>query len=95
MFYVEVTRINRLIVLRPFSPKLIIRHNPFKMEDRSTFKPIDSVHHLWTDNLGLPESALDAIKLSDDAGYYPSSFKVEHLAQCSIALSALAAALFW
>lgn len=63
--------------------------------DRSTFKPIDSVRHVWIDNLDLPEAALDVIELSDDAGCYPSSFKVEHLAQCTIALSALAAALFY
>ncbi|KAF2821342.1 CoA-transferase family III [Ophiobolus disseminans] len=63
--------------------------------DRSTFGPVDSVAHVWRDNLGLPISALDALELSDEARCYPSSFKVEHLAQCSIALSALSAALFW
>lgn len=63
--------------------------------DRSAFSPFDSVSHIWTENLHLPGPALDALHLSDDAGCYPSSFKVEHLAQCSIALSALSAALFW
>jgi hypothetical protein len=66
---------------------------PFKM-DRSLFTPRDSVEYLWTENLGLPKAPLDALNLSDDACYLPSSFKVEHLAQCTIALSALAAALF-
>jgi hypothetical protein len=37
---------------------------------------------------------LNALDLSDEAGCWPSSFKVEHLAQSTIALSALAAALF-
>jgi len=63
--------------------------------DRSAFGPIDSVAHIWTDNLGLPASALSAVDLSDQAERYPSSFKVEHLAHCTIALSALSAALFW
>lgn len=62
--------------------------------DRSYFTPKNSIAHIWTDILGLPGTALDALDISDDAGCYPSSFKVEHLAQSTIALSALAAALF-
>jgi hypothetical protein len=62
--------------------------------DRSSFTPRDSVEFIWTENLGLPKAPLDALNLSEDAGCLPSSFKVEHLAQCTIALSALAAALF-
>jgi hypothetical protein len=65
------------------------------MMDRATFAPEDSIAHIWTENLNLPKSALDALDISADAGCYPSSFKVEHLAQSTIALSALSAALFW
>lgn len=63
--------------------------------DRSKFDVSDSVAHIWMDNLGLPQSALSAIETSSDAGCFPSSFKVEHLARCTIALSALSASLFW
>jgi hypothetical protein len=63
--------------------------------NRAAFAPKDSIAHIWSENLGLPKSALDALDISDDAGCYPSSFKVEHLAQSTIALSALSAALFW
>jgi hypothetical protein len=63
--------------------------------DRSSFTQRDSVTHVWTNDLELPESALNALINSDEAGYLPSSFKVEHLAQATISLSALAAALFW
>jgi len=62
--------------------------------DRSTFTPRNSVAHIWTEILGLPGTALGALDISNDAGCYSSSFRVEHLAQSTIALSALAAALF-
>jgi hypothetical protein len=65
------------------------------MTDRTTFVPRDSITYIWTENLGLPKPALDALDISDDAGCCPSTFKVEHLAQSTIALSALSAALFW
>lgn len=68
--------------------------NPHLKMDRSSFTPRDSVEYIWTKNLGLPKAPLDSLDLSDDAGCLPSSFKVEHLAQSTIALSALAAALF-
>jgi hypothetical protein len=63
--------------------------------DRSGFHPVDSVAHVWRDILELPSSALSALDELEDSGCYPSSFKVEHLAQCTIALSALSAALYW
>jgi hypothetical protein len=65
------------------------------MMDRTTFVPRDSITQIWTENLGLPKSALDSLDISDDAGCCPSTFKVEHLAQSTIALSGLSAALFW
>jgi hypothetical protein len=66
------------------------------MMDRTTSLPRDSITHIWTESLGLPKLALDALDISDDdAGCCPSTFKVEHLAQSTIALSALSAALFW
>lgn len=63
--------------------------------DRSTFSKKDSITHIWTDILGLPNVALAALDVFDDEGIFSSSFKVEHLAHSSIVLSALTAALFW
>ena len=60
---------------------------------RENFSPFDSVAHIW-ETLELPKDALDSLKLPQDAECYPSSFKVDHLAQSCIAASALAAALF-
>ncbi|KAF3044588.1 hypothetical protein E8E11_008929 [Didymella keratinophila] len=58
------------------------------------FTPLDTVSHIWI-SLGLPERALKSIHLPIDAECCPSSFKVSHLAQASIGLSALSAALIW
>lgn len=57
------------------------------------FAPLDSITHIWT-TLHLPQDALDSLHLITDAECLPSSFKVDHLAQTSISLSALTAALF-
>ncbi|KAF9691830.1 hypothetical protein EKO04_010428 [Ascochyta lentis] len=62
--------------------------------DRQNFAPLDTVSYIWT-TLGLPRNALESIHLPVDAECYPSSFKVGHLAQASIGLSALSAALIW
>lgn len=62
--------------------------------DRSSFTPFDSVAYIWK-GLGLPDKALKSVYLPLDAECYPSSFKVGHIAQSTIALSALAAALLW
>lgn len=62
--------------------------------DRSSFTPYDSIAYIWT-TLNLPPTALAALQLPADADCYPSSFKIDHLAQSSVAVSALAAALFW
>ncbi|KAF2714600.1 hypothetical protein K504DRAFT_528899 [Pleomassaria siparia CBS 279.74] len=61
--------------------------------DRQQFTPIDSVAAIW-DILRLRKGALNSLHLIDDGECCPSSFKVDHLAQTCIALSALAAALF-
>ncbi|KAF2112701.1 CoA-transferase family III domain-containing protein [Lophiotrema nucula] len=61
--------------------------------NRHTFTPRDTVACLWN-TLSLPLSALDSLNLVQDGDFFPSSFKVDHLAQSTIALSALAAALF-
>ncbi|KAF2015553.1 CoA-transferase family III [Aaosphaeria arxii CBS 175.79] len=45
--------------------------------------------------LKLPESALRSVHIIEDGSYLPSSFKVDILAQSSIAVSALAASLFY
>ncbi|KAK2017520.1 CoA-transferase family III [Colletotrichum eremochloae] len=61
--------------------------------DRSTFSPIDIVEELWT-NLELPKHATSAVTLETKPGpAVPSSFKIGHIAQSSVALSALTAAL--
>ncbi|RAK76716.1 CAIB/BAIF family enzyme [Aspergillus fijiensis CBS 313.89] len=60
--------------------------------DRSAFTSQDSVAHLWRD-LGLPEASLASLDIIDpEKPGLPSSFKVGHLAQASIALATLLAA---
>lgn len=55
---------------------------------------LDTITHVWT-GLFLPRNALDSLKLEDDGHDYPSSFKIGQLAQTTIALSALSAALIY
>lgn len=61
--------------------------------DRSAFSTLDSIHHVWTE-LGLPSDAVKSLDLQGQGNGLPSSFKVGHLAQASIALAALTASLF-
>ena len=61
---------------------------------RKLFTPFDTVKHVWN-TLELPNETLASLQLTGDTECYPSSFKVDHLAQASIAGSALAAALFY
>jgi hypothetical protein len=61
--------------------------------NRQHFTPADSVAHIWR-ALELPPEALDSIELTSDTECFPSSFKVDHLAQTTIALSALTAATY-
>ncbi|KAI0418998.1 CoA-transferase family III [Xylaria grammica] len=65
------------------------------MADRSAFTPFDIVREIWT-HLDLPPSALSSLALpgapEPTRPVVPSSFKIGHLAQSTIALSALAAA---
>ncbi|KAF7196893.1 Acetyl-coenzyme A transferase nodX [Pseudocercospora fuligena] len=58
--------------------------------DRSKFDTEHTIRYIWK-HLGLPESSL-RFALPDKSAALPSSFKIGHLAQASIALSALAAA---
>ncbi|OKL62983.1 hypothetical protein UA08_01781 [Talaromyces atroroseus] len=61
--------------------------------DRTAFAAADVVRDIW-ESLELPRHALDALKLPGPSGpSLPSSFKIGILAQSTIALSALAAAL--
>ncbi|KAF4536428.1 CoA-transferase family III [Lasiodiplodia theobromae] len=63
--------------------------------DRSSFTPHDVIADIWA-SLGLPAAALSAVDLpgSEHAGpVLPSSYRIGCLAQSSIALSALSAAL--
>lgn len=61
--------------------------------DRSTFTARDTVKHIW-ESLNLPQEALEQLTLEGEGLGLPSSFKLGHLAQSAIALSALTAALF-
>lgn len=63
-------------------------------ESRQNFSVHDSIEHIWT-KLGLPKDALNSLNLVNYGECYSSSFKVDHLAHASIALSALSASLFW
>jgi crotonobetainyl-CoA:carnitine CoA-transferase CaiB-like acyl-CoA transferase len=60
--------------------------------DRTKFTVEDSIRYLWS-SLGLPPKALLSLQLTGDGPGLPSSFKIGHLAQTSIALSALTAVL--
>ncbi|KAF8860194.1 CAIB/BAIF family enzyme [Acephala macrosclerotiorum] len=60
--------------------------------DRTKFTAEDSIRFIWT-SLGLPPKALSSLQLTGKGLGLPSSFKIGHLAQISIALSALIAAL--
>lgn len=64
------------------------------MSNRSDFATKDSVSYIWK-GLDLPEEALDSLKLEGEGLGLPSSFKIGHIAQSSIALSALTAALVY
>ncbi|KAL4949482.1 CoA-transferase family III domain-containing protein [Aspergillus filifer] len=59
--------------------------------NRSGFSAIDSVKHIW-DGLGLPSEYLSQLSLPGEGLGLPSSFKIGHLAQASIGLGALLAA---
>ncbi|CAG8326850.1 unnamed protein product [Penicillium salamii] len=60
-------------------------------QDRSKFTANDSVDHLWR-TLGLPAASLEKLQLPGQGFGLPSSFKIAHIAQASIGLSALLAA---
>ncbi|KAJ5701475.1 hypothetical protein N7488_009023 [Penicillium malachiteum] len=62
---------------------------PFK--DRSPFSAKDTVEYIWK-GLDLPVEALHHLSLPGEGLGLPSSFKIGHLAQASIGLSALLAA---
>ncbi|KAF2214538.1 hypothetical protein CERZMDRAFT_37330 [Cercospora zeae-maydis SCOH1-5] len=64
--------------------------------DRSAYTTRDSIDYIWY-GLGLPADARDFLEVNlpeEDEKALPSSFKIGHLAQASICLSALSAALF-
>ncbi|TKA21850.1 hypothetical protein B0A50_08519 [Salinomyces thailandicus] len=60
--------------------------------DRTQFDAMDAVTSIWQ-HLGLPKSGLNDLSLPGTGLGVPSSFKLGVLAQASIALSALSAAL--
>lgn len=63
--------------------------------DRSQFRTIDSFRHIWR-GLNLPEDAISSLTLEGaDGPGLPSSFKIGHLAQVAISLTALLAALIY
>jgi len=61
---------------------------------RAHFSTTDSVRYVWRE-LKLPENAANAVNFTGSGVGVESSFKIGHLAQASIALSALTAALFY
>ncbi|PYI17231.1 beta-N-acetylglucosaminidase [Aspergillus violaceofuscus CBS 115571] len=61
------------------------------LTDRTQFSARDSVDYLWN-TLGLPAESPNQLELPGQGLGLPSSFKVAHLAQASIGLSALLAA---
>jgi crotonobetainyl-CoA:carnitine CoA-transferase CaiB-like acyl-CoA transferase len=61
--------------------------------DRTSFTALDTVSHLW-ESMSLPKIATQNLILEGSGLGLPSSFKLGHLAQSSISLSALTAALF-
>ncbi|KAL7792173.1 CoA-transferase family III domain-containing protein [Trichoderma ceciliae] len=69
-------------------------HVPNNLINRSSFSAADIVKDIWT-SLHLPPHALSSLSLPghQTAPAAPSSFKLGHLAQSSIALSALSASL--
>ncbi|KAF9630685.1 CoA-transferase family III [Lasiodiplodia theobromae] len=79
---------------RPATTNINIIHEGIST-DRSRFTPHDVIADIWA-SLGLPAAALSAVDLpgSEHAGpVLPSSYRIGCLAQSSIALSALSAAL--
>lgn len=64
------------------------------MIDRRDYPPSNSVKYIW-ETLELPEDALNSLDLAGGGKHYASSFKVDHLAHATVALSALAASLVW
>ncbi|KXT08544.1 hypothetical protein AC579_10247 [Pseudocercospora musae] len=62
-----------------------------RLPHRSKFDAEHTIRWIWKD-LGLPGSNLPYSLLGERAALLPSSFNIGHLAQASIALSALAAA---
>lgn len=61
------------------------------VQPRSMFTAKDSVEHIWK-TLSLPAESLAQLHLPGEGLGLPSSFKIAHLAQASIGLSALLAA---
>lgn len=71
-------------------PKVGYEKTSLPFQDRSEFSAKDSVAHIW-EGLGLPPDALSALHLPGEGLGLPSSFKIAHLAQASIGISALLA----
>ncbi|KAF2233416.1 CoA-transferase family III [Viridothelium virens] len=61
---------------------------------REDFTALDSAKYIWKE-LGLPVEALVSLSLPGEGLTLPSSFKIGDLAQSTVALSALAAALIY
>lgn len=82
-----------LLTIRvPAAPAQKIDHSSSILpRDRTQFTTIDSVKFLW-ETLGLPAESTEKLQLTGDGLGLPSSFKIGHIAQASIGLSALLAA---
>ncbi|KAJ5669278.1 hypothetical protein N7462_010348 [Penicillium macrosclerotiorum] len=74
------------------STPLSQREGACAFPDRTSFSTKDTIEYIWRE-LGLPPDALQSINLPGQDGLgLPSSFRIGHLAQSSIGLSALLAA---
>ncbi|WPG98620.1 Hypothetical protein R9X50_00141300 [Acrodontium crateriforme] len=61
---------------------------------RSNFTTANTIKYIWQ-GLGLPDAILQSANIPGEGLGVPSSFKIGHIAQASIALSALSAALLY
>ncbi|KAK4900548.1 hypothetical protein LTR27_002264 [Elasticomyces elasticus] len=63
-----------------------------RLPDHSQFEAEDTVRHIWS-ALDLPATALSSLHLPRSGRGYLSSFKIDHIAQAAVGLSALIATL--
>ncbi|KAI1980207.1 hypothetical protein LOZ54_005904 [Ophidiomyces ophidiicola] len=86
--------VSKLLTTTPHIPVSVM---PIRLPNRTSFTPQTTVRSIW-ESLHLPPSALSSLSLSCDPDhdrFFPSSYKLDHLAQASTALATLAGALLY